>query len=372
MKPALVTYAKIKDLSSKHAGLEIIDNIDLALGELFDIYYPAKKDSKTAAEVKDFINKTTKDNTNDWGVWVYYPWLNKVIHFPPVKDFRALRTSRNRNLITVVEQAKLYDTTILIAGMSVGSNVVEALISQGIGSRFVLVDMDVIEPTNLNRIRAPYYHVGLHKVEAISRKVWEIDPFMEIIDYRDGLNIGNLKEILENHKPDILIDEMDELGMKIAVREAAKKHRLPVIMAADDGDDALIDIERYDLNPDQGLFSNRIPDKIIDEIKRGQIPRARLGFMIGKYFVGTDNIPLRMYQSLMEVGKTLPSWPQLGGAAALSGISLAYVSKRIILGQGTVEGRVLVSLDQKLGKDHLDEEHQKQLNMFKKGLERQE
>jgi tRNA A37 threonylcarbamoyladenosine dehydratase len=87
-----------------------------------------------------------------------------------------VRTSRNRNLINEEEQSRLYNASVLIAGMSVGSNVVEALVSQGIGGKFILADMDIVEPSNLNRIRSPLHHVGLHKVDAISRKVWESIP----------------------------------------------------------------------------------------------------------------------------------------------------------------------------------------------------
>lgn len=364
MKPEFKTYTDLAELKSQHAELLVDDFIDLAIEELFDIEYPAKKDTKSAEEVSEFGQTLTGGKPDEWGDWVYYPWLNKVVHFPPKSSLRALRTSRNRNLITADEQAKLYRSSILIIGMSVGSNIVEALVSQGIAGELILVDMDIIEPSNLNRIRSPYHHVGLHKVEAISRKVWEVDPYIEIFDYRDGLNESNINEILEKHQVSIIIDEMDELRMKILLREAAKKNKLPVIMAADDGDDALIDIERYDLDESLEPFDGRIPVDILDRIKAGRIPRPELGLLIGRYFVGAENVPLRMYQSLAEVGKTLPSWPQLGGSAALSGITLAYVSRKIILGEKVKTGRSLISLDEKLDLEHLDDEHQAQLQKF--------
>jgi molybdopterin/thiamine biosynthesis adenylyltransferase len=364
MKPQFLDYSQLEKLRSQHSELIVDDHIDLAIDELFDIDYPAKKDSKDAGEVTAFGEKLTNKNPSAWGEWVYYSWLNKVVHFPPVKELRALRTSRNRNLVTAEEQQKLYNATILVIGMSVGSNIVEALVSQGIGSRFLLVDMDIIEPSNLNRIRAPYHHVGLHKVEAISRKVWEIDPYIEVTAYNDGLSEMNLVEILQNGHVDIIVDEMDDLRMKIVLRESAKAHKLPVVMAADDGDDTLLETERYDLNADLQPFGGRIPQDILDKIKVGGIPRAELGVMIGRYFVGPEHIPLRMYESLMEVGKTLPSWPQLGSAAALSGISVAFVIKKILLGQKVRDGRVLVSLDEKLDLERLDEQHKKKLQAF--------
>jgi hypothetical protein len=135
-------------------------------------------------------------------------------------------------------------------------------------------------------------------------------------------------------------------------------------MAADDGDDALLEVERYDTEADLQLFAGRIPEEVLERIKAGGIPRPELGMMIGRYFVGPEYIPLRMYQSLMEVGKTLPSWPQLGSAAALSGLSVAYVIKKILLGKPVRDGRTLVSLDERLDLERLDEAHQQQLRQF--------
>ena len=354
----------LENLKSQHPELAIDDRIDLAVDELFDIAFPVKKDSKTEAEVKEY-QASLFDNPGDWGEWFYYPWLNRLVHFPPKDQLRALRTSRNRNLINVEEQAKLYDSTILIIGMSVGSNVVEALVGQGIGSKLVLVDMDTLEPSNLNRIRSPYHHIGLHKVEAVSRKVWEIDPYIEIVAENNGLSDDNIGRLIHDNQVDVIVDEMDDLRMKILLREAAKGAGLPVVMAADDGDGALIDIERYDLRPETPVFMGQIPEDILEKIKAGGIPRAELGRMIGQYFVGLENIPARMFESLAEVGKTLPSWPQLGGAATLAGVSLAYAIRRIILGDPLKEGRTLVSLEEKLDSDFGSPEHQAKLEQYR-------
>jgi hypothetical protein len=364
MKPKKINAENIPELKNRHPELQVEESIDLAVDELFDIEYPAKKDSKTEQEVADYRSGLF-EKSDEWGEWFYYPWLNKLVHFPPKKELRALRTSRNRNLITAEEQAKLYDSTILIIGMSVGSNVVEALVGHGIGGKLVLVDMDILEPSNLNRIRSPYHHIGLHKVEAISRKVWEIDPYIEIIGEREGLNEININRLIQDNHVSVIVDEMDDLRMKILLREAAQAAHLPVVMAADDGDGALIDIERYDLKPETPIFMGQIPADVLEKIKAGGIPRAELGKMIGQYFVGIENIPIRMFESLAQVGKTLPSWPQLGGAATLAGVSLAYAIRRIILGEPVKDGRTLVSLEEKLDPEYGSPEQTAQLRRFR-------
>lgn len=367
MLPQILSNVDKQKLLEQNPHVKTNDEIEHALSELYDIANPQNKDPKTPEEVKEYGQKITNSDADNWGNWVYYPWLGQVVHMPPKEELRALRTSRNRNLITADEQQKLYQATILIIGMSVGSNVVEALVSQGVGGTLVLIDMDIIEPSNLNRIRAPYHHVGLHKVDAISRKVWEIDPYIKIVAYTDGLTESNMDQVFTDNKIDIVIDEMDELRMKVLLREKAKTEKLPVIMAADDGDDALIDIERYDTK-DLELFNGLIPADIIKKIKSKSLPRAQTGLLIGKYFVGPEHIPLRMFQSLNEVGKTLPSWPQLGGAASLSGVTLTYIARRIILGHSLRDGRILISLDQKLNLDTEDQSHNQELKNYQNQL----
>lgn len=373
MKPQKTSYEQIVQILKENPTTLIHDEPGIALSELFDIHFPEKKDTKTQKDIDQFSKDQGIADLNTWGEWFIFPWSNRIVHFPPMDVLRKLRTSRNRNLITASEQIELFRSSILIAGMSVGSNVVEALVGEGIGGSFVLCDMDIIEPSNLNRIRSPYYHIGLKKTQAIAQKMWEIDPYLEIICINDGVNSSNISGLLDEYNVSVIVDEIDSLSVKISIREEAKKRSLAVVMAADDGEDSLVHIERYDIHPDQDIFHGLIPSEVLARIMRNDLSRPEIGMVIGKYFVGAENIPLRMFESLSQVGKTLPSWPQLGGAAALSGICIAYVVKKILLGEAVVEGRVLVSLDEKLDLEHKKEEHkahlEKMIEMFSAGVD---
>jgi hypothetical protein len=230
--------------------------------------------------------------------------------------------------------------------------------------------MDIIEPSNLNRIRAPYHDVGAHKADAIAMRMSQIDPYLNFEMYRDGIDEKSLLDILDNHKPDIIVDEMDQLRLKIKVRREAQKRGIAVLSAADDGDSALLDIERYDLDSDYTPYHGLIPAEVLDYLETATgIPRQALGMLIGKYFVGSKNIPLRMFKSLAEVSKTLPSWPQLGGAATQAGIAIAYAARRIILGQSLKAGRYVIGPDQVLDADAEDPERQAELTAFREQLE---
>lgn len=362
--------ASIKQLESLiEAGksTRFVDPMEYAVDELYDIKYPHEKD--LPRESKTAFTSFAKDVAWPHGTFVWYPWSGQLVRFPNKDDFRALRTSRNRNLITADEQNKLYGATIFVAGLSVGSNIIEALVSMGIGGKFIIADMDIIEPSNLNRIRAPYHDVGVHKADAIAMRMQEIDPYLQFELLREGITEENLAAKLDEYKPDIIVDEMDQVKLKITMRREAKKRGIAVLSAADDGDSTLLDIERYDLDSDYQLFHGLIDEAVLARLESdNHIPRQQLGMLIGKYFVGPEHIPLRMYQSLGEVGKTLPSWPQLGGAAAQSGLAVAYAARQIILGLPLKQGRFVIGPDQVLSPPPSAEE-QAQLQQFSNHLD---
>lgn len=326
----------------------VSDNIPAALEELYHIEHPAEIDSMDETGFAAF--RESIGDLRRYGSWVYYPWNGTLVHFPPADDLRRLRGSRNRNLITDEERRALIDNkTILILGLSVGSNAVDSLLMQGIGSTYILVDMDQLDPTNLNRIRASYDQVGIHKVDIVAKKISELDPYLGQVHYKDGLSEENLAEILAHHRPDIIIDEMDSLRLKLIVRMRAREERIPVLMATDDGDDILLDIERYDTTENLPLLHGIIPDDVIERVLGPEkLNRQEMGAIIGRYFVNLENVPVRMIESLLEVGRSLPSWPQLGGAAVLSGLYLAYAAKHVLLDLPLRSGRFIMGPEAQL------------------------
>lgn len=358
-------YAAIEDLCSSGRVKQFFDSTELAVKELYDIFYPEQKDlpNNQKTNCDNFANKYSWPK----GDFVFYAHSGTLVRFLGKSELRALRTSRNRNLITSQEQDRLYNSTIFVAGMSVGSNIVESLVMSGIGGHLAIADMDVIEPSNLNRIRAPYLHVGMNKCDSVAIRMNEIDPYLHFDLYKNGVDMQNIRQIIEELKPDIIVDEVDQIQIKIAMRRLAKSMGIPVVSAADDGDNALLDIERYDIDKNLQIFNGLVPEEVIQRLDGSvKIPRQQLGLLIGKYFVGSKNIPLRMFESLGEVGKTLPSWPQLGSAAAQSGLAVAYACKKILLNQNIKSGRLVIGCDTVLFDDKNDSE---KLKVYQKRLD---
>ena len=87
---------------------------------------------------------------------------------------------------------KLARTCVAIIGLGgVGSYSAEALARSGIG-KFILIDFDVIEATNINRqILALHSTIGKPKVEIMQQRILDINPQAEVIIYKEFLDKEN-------------------------------------------------------------------------------------------------------------------------------------------------------------------------------------
>ncbi|MBI4359148.1 MAG: ThiF family adenylyltransferase, partial [Candidatus Nealsonbacteria bacterium] len=328
--------------------LVVVDEVENQLRELFLLrnpHYRFKKESPS--DFQSFREKLSAGK-KIWkiGRWVYYPWLNYLVHFLDENFYQEQRTSRNVYLITKAEQRKFYRAKIGVLGSSIGSHAALTVALTGGAKCLKLADPDEISISNLNRIRLPFYAVGLNKAVAVARQIYEINPYAKITVMREGLTEKNLKSFLLRPRLNLIIEEMDNLYLKIRVREFARRARIPVITGTDNGDNIIIDIERYDLHPDYPIFHGRLGRLKADDLKN--ISPAELPKITAR-IAGAEIATLRMIESVAEVGKTIYSWPQLGNAATLCGGVLTYVARKIILGERIKEGRIEFNVDGLLG-----------------------
>lgn len=83
-----------------------------------------------------------------------------------------------RNNPSIME--KLKKGKVAIAGLGgLGSNIAVSLARIGVGN-LLLVDFDVVEPSNLNRQHYSWKHVGMDKTEALRMQLEEINPFIHV------------------------------------------------------------------------------------------------------------------------------------------------------------------------------------------------
>lgn len=281
------------------------------------------------------------------GIWVFYPWRSTLVHVLGEEEYQVVRTSRNRDLISPEEQRLFANAIIGIAGLSVGNSIALAVVLEG-GSRSIrLADFDRFSLSNLNRVRASVADLGSNKTELAARQIYEIDPYARVELSAEGLTEGNIDDFLDGLTA--VVDEMDNIAMKCLVRERAKQKRIPVLMATDNGDNAVVDIERYDIEPNTPLFHGRLGNVAYEELRR--LDKMGIGRLAVRY-VGPDITPRRLQESMLRIGKSIVSWPQLGGAALMNGSIAAYCLRSIAVGAPLKSGRAIFDLDEELVPDH--------------------
>lgn len=274
--------------------------------------------------------------------WIYYPWRRTVVATLGPASFRRLRLDRNRNKITAEEQQRLSKLTIGIVGLSVGHAIAYALALDGVCGALRLADFDEIELSNLNRIPATLLDLGVSKPVVAARRIAELDPYLPITIDDRGVTAESADSFISGL--DLLVEECDSLDVKILVREHARAHGVPVVMETSDR--GLLDVERFDLEPDRQLFHGLLGD-IESSTLANLSTHDKVPYVLA--ILGAEDLSARMAASMIEVDRTTTTWPQLGSEVGLGGASVAGAVRRFGLGQQLESGRVRIHID-----DHLE------------------
>ncbi|TDE08242.1 Rv1355c family protein [Jiangella asiatica] len=275
--------------------------------------------------------------------WYHYPWRRAVVHVLGPGGFQALRSDRNRNKITAEEQRRLRELTIGVVGLSVGHAIAHTLALEGVCGRIRLADFDHIELSNLNRIPGTVFDLGLNKAVVLARRIAELDPYIDVEIEPRGLDLDTADAFMTGL--DIVVEECDAFDLKVAVRDAARRHGVPLVMETNER--GLLDIERYDLEPDRPMFHGLLGDV---EPKRliGLSTHDKVPYVLR--VLEPDELTAVMAASMTEVDETLSTWPQLGGDVSLGAATVAAAVRALGLGRALPSGRVRVDVEALLGK----------------------
>ncbi len=342
-RPIRINPRNFRRFIAASPGIRIVDQYAKNLEELFLLRNPGYRfDKNYRAAFHAFLRAQSRGHSLDFaGVWFYFPWSNTLVHFLGDALHQELRTGRNQYLITGKEQKKYYGTVIGVLGMSVGSHAALTIAMTGGSRRMKIADPDTISGDNLNRIRTGFQNVGTNKAVAVARQICEMNPYARIELFLRGLTDANMERFLRGL--DVLVEEMDNPYLKVRARELARVNGIPVVMAADNGDGIIADVERYDLNRKYPILHGRLGTMRAEDLRRiapRDVPR------IVARIAGAEIAHLRMLKSVLEVGKSLYSWPQLGTAATMCGSVLAYLARRIALRDPAIKsGRYEVNPD---------------------------
>jgi len=280
----------------------------------------------------------------EYGVWVYYPWSGRLVHLLDEDEFVELRTSANRNKITMAERNVLAAKKVGVIGLSVGQSVsVTLALERGCGE-LRLADFDTLELNNLNRIRTGVHNLGLLKAYSVAREIAEIDPFFKVVCYTEGINENNISHFLDHGgRLDMVIDECDSVDIKILCRIKARELHIPVLMEASDR--GTFDVERFDLHPDRPIMHGWLEHLQLDfeVLKNLKTNEEKVPYMLP--ISGLETLSTRMRASMVELRSTITTWPQLATAVTLGGALAADTCRRIFLDQFTGSGRYFIDLE---------------------------
>ncbi len=112
---------------------------------------------------------------------------------PSHEEFECLMMARHTPGI----HQKIKTSVVGIAGLGgLGSTVAIALARIGVGT-LILVDYDVVEPSNLNRQQYFIHQIGMPKVEALRENISKINPYVKVHSYREKLDRNNVERIFK-------------------------------------------------------------------------------------------------------------------------------------------------------------------------------
>ena len=132
--------------------------------------------------------------------------------------------------------ARLAASTVLVVGIGgVGSNCVEALARGGVGG-LVVVDADVVAPSNINRQAIAYQStLGLRKVDACERLVLDINPACRVVKRHEFVDAERAPALYEEclaaagGRIDYVVDAIDSLPAKLALAELAQERGFALV-----------------------------------------------------------------------------------------------------------------------------------------------
>ncbi|MFZ4262050.1 ThiF family adenylyltransferase [Sphingobacterium sp. HJSM2_6] len=282
------------------------------------------------------------------GSWVYYPWKNALIHLLPETDFIEVRTNRNQLKLEPEEQALLSTKTIGIIGLSIGQSIAVTIAMERIGGTLKLADFDSLDLSNLNRLRSSVFNLGENKAILAAREIAEIDPYINVEVYDKGLTSETIAQFFNGNQPlDLLIEVCDGFEMKVQSRLHARQYGIPVIMETNDR--CMLDIERFDLEPERPLFHGLIDDTQLDTMDSWS-PQQKMEVLFK--IVNFQELSLGMKKSLPEIGKTLKSWPQLASEVMLGAGVTSWAARKLLLNQPIISGRHYIDLENQIIKSN--------------------
>lgn len=130
--------------------------------------------------------------------------------------------------IGLAGQQRLLESSVLLVGLGgLGSPAALYLAAAGVG-RIGLVDMDVVDETNLQRqVIHNTTRIGQSKVESARAAITQLNPDVEVVPIAAHLSAENVLEVADGW--DVIIDGADNFDTRYLLNDASVKLGIPVV-----------------------------------------------------------------------------------------------------------------------------------------------
>src|SRR4029078_3794007 len=136
----------------------------------------------------------------------------------------------------------------------------------------------------------------------VARQIFELDPYRSLSLFHAGLTTDNLDDFLLGDPPlDVVVDECDDLRMKILLRERARSLSLPVLMETSDR--GMLDVERFDRDPRRPLFHGALGAVTGADLPPTMSPEEKVRLVLP--IVGAGTCSARSAAAMVEIGASI-------------------------------------------------------------------
>lgn len=138
--------------------------------------------------------------------------------------------SRNLGLLSELEQKKICDGSVLVAGVGgMGGVAAEVLVRMGLG-KIKICDHDIFEETNFNRqLHSNIQTVGKLKAKVLKDEFLKINPSLKIECHTDGITLENIHQLLDGVQ--IVINGMDKMYASLILERTAREKKITIVDA---------------------------------------------------------------------------------------------------------------------------------------------
>ena len=182
--------------------------------------------------------------------------------------------SRQKILIPESKQKAIKNAKVCVVGLGGnGGPAAEAIVRMGV-ENITIADPDEVEISNLNR--QPYFmeEKKLKKVDCIEKRLKQINPFVKIKKFGEGLTSQNVWEVINN--ANVVIDAMDDYRAKVLLCRAAKKVGIPIVHTAGAGYRGSVTTFMPNSITYEEMFALPSRNRDIDQVKDDEFLEHRL------------------------------------------------------------------------------------------------